>query len=337
MLSGCKEAASNPTDAIVIPPVKVLAIESTATQSSDGFLAQIDATQRAQLSFQVAGQVASMDVRMGQRVQRGEVLATLDASDLQYALDAAQASFELAQNEWQRTQSLYQKNLVSTDVYEQTETRYKAEKAHFQQAQTELGYTRLRAPFDGIVSSTFAKPYQVVGAKQQILNIIDNHQLDVSFTLPVSYVERADFQTLPNKKMWFTLDSDPTTPIYGVLKEISTKPNSDTNSYQAILTIERPAERNLLSGMTGQVHVARDVEQIGTVLPKSAWVSRQAESGVIWTLDPTTHRVSAKTVSLNQQGRVISGLANDALVVVAGVESLVEGQQVKVWRREEGI
>lgn len=336
LLTGCNKAISEPAEPL-IKPVKLLAVKDLKVDDSDAFLARIDATYRAQLSFQVGGEVEKLLVRMGQGVEKGEVLATLDPKDLQLALDAAQAQYALAKTQWERAKSLYSKKLISTDSYDQKETQYKAALASFEQAKTDLSYTKIQAPFDGVVSYTYVKPYQVVGEKQEILNLIDNTTLDVSFTLPVSYAESVSLSALKNAEMWVTMDSEPSKRIPGKFKEISTQPNIDTNSYEAIVTITRPTDRNLLTGMTGQVHIAKQNKSNAMTLPTSAWVNKQESQGEVWVMDSSTQQVSKVTLSLNESGAIESGLDNNDYVVIAGVERLVEGQVVKAWIREEGI
>lgn len=336
LLTGCNKAISEPAEPL-IKPVKLLAVKDLTVDDSDAFLARIDATYRAQLSFQVGGEVEKLLVRMGQGVEKGEVLATLDPKDLQLALDAAQAQYALAKTQWERARSLYSKKLISTDSYDQKETQYKAALASFEQAKTDLSYTKIQAPFDGVVSYTYVKPYQVVGEKQEILNLIDNTTLDVSFTLPVSYAESVSLSALKNAEMWVTMDSEPSKRIPGKFKEISTQPNIDTNSYEAIVTITRPTDRNLLTGMTGQVHIAKQNKSNAMTLPTSAWVNKQESQGEVWVMDSSTQQVNKVTLSLNENGAIESGLDNNDYVVIAGVERLVEGQVVKAWIREEGI
>lgn len=336
LLTGCNKAISEPAEPL-IKPVKLLAVKDLTVDDSDAFLARIDATYRAQLSFQVSGEVEELLVRMGQGVEKGEVLATLDPKDLQLALDAAQAQYALAKTQWERAKSLYSKKLISTDSYDQKETQYKAALASFEQAKTDLSYTKIQAPFDGVVSYTYVKPYQVVGEKQEILNLIDNTTLDVSFTLPVSYAESVSLSALKNAEMWVTMDSEPSKRIPGKFKEISTQPNIDTNSYEAIVTITRPTDRNLLTGMTGQVHIAKQNKSNAMTLPTSAWVNKQENQGEVWVMNSSTQQVNKVTLSLNESGAIESGLDNNDYVVIAGVERLVEGQVVKAWIREEGI
>nr|WP_319557166.1 efflux RND transporter periplasmic adaptor subunit [uncultured Vibrio sp.] len=336
MLAGCNKAISEPSEPL-IKPVKLLAVKDLSVADSDAFLAQIDATHRAQLSFQVGGEVEQLLVRMGHEVKKGDVLATLDPKDLQLALNSSKAQYALAETQWQRAKSLYKKKLISTDEYDQKETQYKAALANFEQAKTDLSYTKIHAPFDGVVSYTYVKPFQVVGENQEILNLIDNSTLDVSFTLPVTYAESVSLASLQEAQMWVTMDSEPNKRIPGKFKEISTQPNADTNSYEAIVTITRPSDRNLLTGMTGQVHIARQNVSNSLILPQSAWVNKDTHHGDVWIMDGDTQQVRKVTLSLSDSGSVESGLNDDDYVVIAGVEHLVEGQVVKAWVREGGI
>ncbi len=330
-------ASDETQDNEVIKPVKLFIVKDHLFASHDSFLAEVDAANRAQLSFPVGGEIQDLTVKMGQSVKKGQVLASLDPTDIKLGLDQAQAQFALATTHWNRARQLFTKKLISEDEYDRARTTFTAAQASHEQAKTELSNSKLIAPFDGTVATIFVKPHQVVDGKEAILNLIDNTHLDVSFTLPISYVERVGITNFVEQPMWVTIDSDPTFAIDGTIKELSTQPNSDTNSYPATLKVTRPLHRNILAGMTAQVHVANENMRQNISLPNSAWVSRNADQGTLWLMDPITNRAFKKTVQLNAQGQVVDGLYEDDLVIVAGIETLSEGLVVKQWLREEGI
>lgn len=322
----------------IIKPVKLFAVKDHLESAFDSFLAEIDATQRAQLSFQVAGSISALNVRMGDKVKQGQVLATLDPSDLQLKLDIALAKYRLADTQLKRTKNLIAKRLISQQSYDEALVEFTSARAELERAKTDMGYTKLVAPFDGLVATTFVNSHQVVNSKEAILNLINNETLDASFVLPVPFVEALTISQLEKQKMWITLDNLPEVSIPATFKEISTKPNADTNSYNSVVTISNNStSQRLLSGITGQVHIAKDRNQMQVQLPDSAWVSRSQNQGVIWLMDEKTHKVSKVTVELDDNGNIINGLTKDDLIVVAGIESLKEGQVVKAWEREEGI
>ncbi|WP_370577394.1 efflux RND transporter periplasmic adaptor subunit [Photobacterium sp. BZF1] len=336
ILAGCNQANSEITKE-VIKPVKLLEIPMPANQASNAFPGKLEATQRAQLSFQVPGEIEKLTVRVGQRVEQGQVLAVLDDQDYRLAFDAKLAEFELAQSQFQRAKQLYGKKLISTDQFDQRETAYKAAAANLEQAKTDVEHTLIKAPFNGVVSLKFVNQNQFVGANQPVMNIQNVDEMDVSFNLPVPFVKQTSLSAIRQTVVWVEMDNHPAQQIQAEFKELSTKPDADTNSYTAKVTLSRPEAMNLLSGMVGQVHFAKPELATALRLPEGAWVEKQNGQGTLWQFDPATGVVDALQVVLNDEGEVVSGLAPGNMVVIAGATDLLPGQQVRAWEREGGI
>ncbi|MEL7292966.1 MAG: efflux RND transporter periplasmic adaptor subunit [Pseudomonadota bacterium] len=335
-LVGCNKANSEVTQPL-ITPVKLIAVPDQTQPDYDSFIASIDATERAQLSFKVPGQIQQMRVKMGSVVKKGELLALLDPTDYQLAYDAKLAQYDLAKTAYRRSKELYAKKLISTDTFDQQETQYKAAKAALEKAKTDLDDTKIIAPFDGVVSLTLTKPHQVIGANHTVLNLIGNSQMDVTFTVPVNYVSQHGLSQIEQANYALVMDSHSQMLINAKFKEISTQPNADTNSYSASLTFERPEEINLLPGMTGQVRIVEQDQALGFEIADTAWVSKNSAEGQVYRLIPDTQTLEAVDVQIDERGRVIAGLNSGDLIVEAGVDQLVAGQQVKVWSKESGI
>ncbi|NVD07833.1 efflux RND transporter periplasmic adaptor subunit [Vibrio sp. JPW-9-11-11] len=335
-LMGCNKANSEIAQSLVTP-VKVMVIPDQTMPEYDSFIASIDATERAQLSFKVPGQIDKMPVRMGSMVKKGQVLATLDPTDYQLAYDAKLAQYDLAKTAYQRSLELYAKKLISADTFDQQETQYKAAKAGLEKAKTDLDDTKIIAPFDGVVSLTLTKPHQVLGANHTVLNLIGNRQMDVTFTVPVSYVSQYGLQQIEQASFALIVDSQNQVAIDAKFKEISTQPDTDTNSYSASLTFQRPPAMNLLPGMTGEVRLIEHNQHTGLLLADTAWVSKSDGLGQVYRLVRESQTIETVKVELDAQGRVVKGLNSGDLIVEAGVNQLVAGQQVKAWSKESGI
>ncbi|PTO91687.1 efflux RND transporter periplasmic adaptor subunit [Vibrio splendidus] len=335
-LTGCNKVQSEET-VQVVKPVKLFEIPLQTDIELDSFIAKVDATDRAALSFQVGGDIETFDVRMGQEVKKGQVLAVLDATDYRIAVDAAQAKFDLANSQYKQASELYAKKLVSTDYYDQAVNTFTAADVELDQAKTNLGYTTLVAPFDGVVSMVFGKQYQLIAEKQPVLNILNHSEMDVTFSIPVSKLEDRSIQDLTSSNMWVVMDSHRGIRIPTRFKEISTQPDEDTNSYQAVVSIEKLEGINLLSGMTAQVEVQKHKSDYGIGIVDSAWLTKEADHGELWRYNPDSQLISKVQVLLDEQGKVIDGLSSGDLIVEAGVDVLSDGQQVKAWLREGGI
>ncbi|NAZ97833.1 efflux RND transporter periplasmic adaptor subunit [Vibrio toranzoniae] len=335
-LAGCDKVQSE-ENVQVVKPVKLFKVPLQTDVGLDNFIAKIDATDRAALSFNVGGDIETFSVRMGQEVKKGQVLAVLDATDYRIAVDAAQAKFDLANSQYKQASELYSKKLVSTDYYDQAVNTFTAAQVELDQAKTNLGYTTLVAPFDGVVSMVFGKQYQLIAEKQPVLNILNHSEMDVTFSIPVSKLEDRSVQDLISSNMWVVMDSHRGIRIPTRFKEISTQPDEDTNSFQAVVSIKKPEDIKLLSGMTAQVEVEKSKPDNGVGIVDSAWLNKQADHGELWRYDPESQLISKVKVTLDNQGNVIDGLSSGDLIVEAGVGGLSDGQQVKAWLREGGI
>lgn len=335
-VTGCNNVNSQEMSR-VIKPVKLTMVPDLSRQHVDSFIGKLDATERAVLSFNVAGEIASVMPRMGKQVKKGELLAALDPTDYQLALDTRQAEFVLAETQYLRAKALIKDTLISKDLFDQTETSYKVAKAQLAQAKTDLTYTKIIAPFDGTVSLTNAESHQVVAANQPVMKVLNNTVMDVVFTVPVSFVSNYGVQAISQSSVWVTMDSAREQQIPAQFKEISTQPNADTNTYTARVTVRRPADVTLLSGMSGQVHVANPENKRQFTLPRTAWISKEDGKGHVWKFEPNEKRVMKTAVLLDDNGFIHSGLQQGDLVVETGIHGLEEGQLVKPWVEEDGI
>ena len=335
-INGCSPAQSEPQNT-AIKPVKLYEVEKSAATGYDAFWAEIDAGNRSQLSFQVPGMIEKLQVRDGQRVKKGQILASLDAVDYQLAVDASQAQYDLAQTRYLRNQQLYGKKLVSTDTLDRSETAFKAADASLEEAKTDLSYTQLKAPFDGLISISFVKAHQFVAAKMPILNIINNDQLDITISIPVPYVDSIGVENLQQKQFLVVFDLYNNMKVPAHFKEMSTQAETDTNSYSATVTILRPQGINILTGMTGQVLIGNTITKNPLQLPNEAWIQKLPEQGKLWRYNPQTQTVQAIQVQLNDAGAIISGLHSGDLIVIAGAKDLQQNQTVRPWKREGGI
>lgn len=335
-LVGCNQANSEETN-VVIKPVKLFEVPDFASNKADWFIAEIDATERAALSFQVSGEIRRVLVKMGQQVEKGQILAELDPTDYQLAVDARSAEYELAKTAYDRASALYEKQLISTDTYDQHESQFKVSKAALEQAKTDLAYTKIKAPFEGVISLSHVKEHQVIAASQPVVNLINNDVMDVVFSLPVSYVDKYGLAHISDAKLSVAMDINKAFSIPAKFKEISTRPDSEINSYRARVTIERPEFMNLFSGMTGHVQLPNNESPQGVTLVETAWISKTNGQGELFKFIPETQLIESVQVSLNDQGEVISGIESGDFIVETGVSQLTEGQQVKAWVKEAGI
>ena len=149
-------------------------------------------------AFRVSGQIATRHVDAGQNVSQGDVLFTLDDSDLQAALSAsradlaaAEASVAVSQADLARDRQLLERNFLSQQAFERAElasrealTRRDAAQARVEQSRNALDYATLRAEADGLLIDVAGEPGQVVATGQAIATLAQEGRREVEVAFP---------------------------------------------------------------------------------------------------------------------------------------------------------
>ncbi|MFP4137626.1 MAG: efflux RND transporter periplasmic adaptor subunit [Halomonas sp.] len=197
LLAGCQEPTPESSAGEEARWVKTapLTADSAATLSLTGVVRARYETPQA---FEVGGQIATRHVDAGQRVAQGEVLFTLDPSDLEESLAAAraeraaaEASLDVAEAELSRAERLLAKDYFSQQAYERAElgareaaTRRDAAAARVAQARNALDDATLRAEADGTLIEVSGEPGQVVGVGQAVATLAQEGPREVEVHFP---------------------------------------------------------------------------------------------------------------------------------------------------------
>jgi RND family efflux transporter MFP subunit len=347
VLLGCTEPKPEPVQPL-IRPVKLHQVNADPSAAVRQFPAIVEPTERANLTFRVSGKLVQLIARPGQLVQNGELLARLDDTDFNLKLDQAKARFELAQTQFTRAEQLIAQKLVSQAVFDEARAQLQVAQADLSTAETALSYTRLEAPFAGIISRLLVENHENVSAQQAIMELQVRDQVDVVIQVPEDVISnvRQDFDYQPE----VVFDSHPMYRYRARIREWDTRADPATNSFKVVFSMATPTEFNVLSGMTA--NVIAEVSKINAAyvaalfIPASAIFmpsnsSLSSQQSYVWVFNPQNGVVSQRQVtvsSLTSAGAAItSGLAAGEQIVTAGVQQLSEGQQVRPWVRERGL
>lgn len=332
----------------VARPVKLFRVDSNLGEEIRRFPATIEASQRAELSFRVAGRLTELSMREGDMVQSGQVLARLDATDFRIALEDRQATFDNARRNFERAQQLVDEGNISRLDFDRMEADFRSARAALAQARTNLGYTELHAPFTGRIARRLVENYEEVQAKQVIARLHDTSQLDVIIALPESVVRSVSQPTVRELESTDAADSsaarvhaminfqDYVGLSYALtLKEVATRADPDTQTFRVTFSMPQPDEFTLLPGMTAEVEL--DFTGLLRDAPV-AWVPAQAVQADasleprVWILDPEAMVVRSRDVQIGRLAgdmiEITGGLAGGEELVSAGAAYLSEGMAV---------
>jgi RND family efflux transporter MFP subunit len=336
----------------VVQGVQMLTVQPATVPDWLEAVGTLQAAQTTQLSSQMTGNLVEMRVKEGDRVRRGEVLAVLEDAQPQAAVRqataaesaaqqeivAADSDYSLAEATFKRYQDLYNKKSVSPQEFDEVKAREQAATARRQlaraglaqaqaalsQAQTTLGYTRVRAPFDGIVTEKRADPGTLANPGMVLLVVEDQRR----FRLEAN-VDEGDIHLIKlGQAVPVTLDSLPGAQFSGRVAQIV--PAADPASRSFVVKVELPADARLRSGLFGRAHVARG-QRPAILLPRSAVLDRGQLQGiyVVGADRIATLRYITLGKVQREQVEVLSGLQGGEQVVAAPGDRELGGKRVE--------
>jgi membrane fusion protein, multidrug efflux system len=337
-LAACKEEVVVEAP---VRPVKVVAAAPAASERVLTFSGSVRARVEAPLSFRVPGKLESRAVEIGSRVKAGDLIATLDATDLkltalsaQANVEAARARVEVAKDQLARVAALQAKGHVAKAAFDRAELdatqasrALEAAEAQAEQARNQTQYATLVADADGIVTRVAAEPGQVVGAGTPVAVIARDGDKEVMVAVPESEISAF----APGQSVAVRLYADRATTLPGTVRDIAGAADPASRTFQVRVAIGAAEAARL--GMTASVDVAIPVANAGFEIPLTAFTQKDG-STFVFIVEPATTTVSKRAVSVDSPTsgglRVTSGLTKGDLVVVAGVQFLTPGQPVRL-------
>ena len=207
--------------------------------------------------------------------------------------------------------------------------------ASVESASDQLGYTHLRAPFDGTIVATYVENFEDVRAKQPIVRLLDTSRIEMTIDIAESLISLAP----QVKDVTVVFDPFPDREIVAVIKEIGTEASETTRTYPVTLIMDQPEDITILPGMAGKA-TGRTVEemapdQTSVDIPVSAtFTAGSSGQSFVWVIDEQSKTVSRREVKVGQFTdtgvRILEGLELGEWIAIAGVHYLREGQQVRL-------
>jgi RND family efflux transporter MFP subunit len=338
-LGGCNELAAEK----VAPsrPVLVATVHYEAESPERSFVGTIKPRIETDMGFRVPGKVAKRLVEVGQTVDVGQPLATLDEVDLK--LQAEQADAELhaatgvlaqAAAAEQRAKDLRAKGWTTDAQMDQAKAAADEARARLNRAQrsveltnNSLSYATLVADTRGVVTATLIDAGQVVSSGQTAIRVARFAEKEAVVAIPETLVGRAKKDGVAIVTLW----SEPNKKYAAKLREIAPAADPATRTYLAKFSLPDAGE-NVSLGMTATLTLADPATERVARLPLSALYS-QGGSPSLYIVDGsgdvTLKPVAVKSYESNDV--VISGGVDEGAKVVAlGVQKLDPTQKVRV-------
>lgn len=345
LLSACgKKGKQKPAE--ILKPVKYAIVTFSGGIQERNFNGISQSGSEAKLSFRANGLIVAMKVKTGDRVKYGQLLARIDSKDAQLAYEKAKAALEnakiqleTASSGLERIKQLYTSNNASLNDYEQAKSAYANAQSGYQTAKksldlqaSQLQYTKIKAPTDGIITAVNAEINEFAQAGAPVIVISSKEEdIEINIGVPEIYITKivlgdmvtVKFPSIKNKS------------FKGTITEVGYS-TAEFVTYPVIVRILEPS-KDIRPGMPVDVTFTfgEKSEDAKLAVPVKA-VGEDHEGNFVYVLKPGNgHYLAQKTLieigALLPEGfQVISGLKDGDIVAVAGISSLYHGRKVKL-------
>lgn len=339
-LPGCRD---KPLREVIDRPVLFTEIADPQSASYGRFAGSIQPQHEVALGFRIAGRLATRHAEMGDRVRKGDLLATLDPSDQQNRLRARQAELSRARSAWQqlsdeqtRYQQLYTRGVGSRARLDQLNSDLRSQNALLdqasaavQQAGDHLAYTRLNAEFDGLVTQWQTEVGQVMATGQAVVSLARPESREAVVDLPVGLLASLD----DSRQIRVISQLDKQVSVIASVRQLAPQIDAGTRTQRVRLALQHIPD-SLRLGSTVTVEISGNAPAFHE-LPASAVLARDGKDQV-WVIDPSTSTLSPRAVQVlaRKGGKVqVSGeLHEGEKVVTAGVNGMQSGQKIRMQR-----
>jgi RND family efflux transporter MFP subunit len=341
-------AACEPSSDATAPsarPVRTLTVEKRDAGVPITLTGRIAAEDEVALGFRISGRLIESDLKLGNRVQAGQVVARLESQNELNALRTAQASLAAAQgqltqarNHFERQDTLLGQGWTTRANHDQAkqaqqtaQSQVDAAEAQLKAAHDLVSFTELKADAPGVVTAVGPAAGAVIQAGQMIVKLARQDGRDAVFDVPAQLIRSAP----TDPQITVTLPDDPKVTAQGRVREVAPQANPVTRTFEVKVGLTNPPpEMRLGATVIGRM----EMEAVPVITIPATALTKFNRQPAVWIVDPAKQTVSMRNVDVLRfdQGTVAvsQGLDTGEVVVTAGVQALHPGQKVRLLGSE---
>jgi RND family efflux transporter MFP subunit len=325
ILGGCHSKEEQPVKADTVK-VRLQTIETVSRNQSLTYSGTIEADNTAQVGFAVPGTVDYIAVQEGQHVQKGQLLASLDATEYKNALAIADAALEQAEDLYNRLDGLYQKGSLPAKDYIDIKTKVAQAKANKTINAKHITDSRLYAPIPGIISAKMIERGSTAAPGIPAFTIVKTDRVYAKVSVPES--EIGSLKTGTKASVFIPTLNETVTGIINIINPLA-DPVSKTYSVKILLN---NSNGRLLPGMITNVAITTGKPTSVIIIPATAVVRDADDLTYVFVAQgqkAVRKRITASGITGANEILISDGLQAGDKVIIAGQTRLKDGSFIE--------
>ncbi len=346
ILASCGENQTETKEETPVAPlVELETVKRERFQHSITVQGNVQTDEDVTLSAEMGGLITLIPVKEGKTVQKGQVIAQVDASVLGANLEELNAQLEYAEYMLSKQEELNKQGLGTEMDLETARNQVQSLKASMNSIDTQRGKAVIRAPFTGVVDKVFARRGQVAGAGSPLVRLVNNDRVDIVADLSEKHLSKVRIGT--PLKVRFPNYSDDVMEL--TVSTIGKYIEPTNRTFRIMAHVEK--NEVLLPNMLAEVSITdMDVEN-GLVIPSKSVLKDRESNDYIFIatpeIDTNTQKetnfmiVKKETVKIVERSEGMALLSPNTrikegqLVVVAGARGISDGDRVRTDKRKK--
>lgn len=325
---GKKETAAVQDDAITIKTAKIITEQYARPIISSGI---ITSDVEANLSFKVGGIIEKLYVQEGDRVAKGQLIATLNTTEIAAQLQQSKNDYEKAQRNYKRMENLYKDNAATTEEFENSNTALSTALQAYQIAKFNKQHAAIYANQSGSVIKKLMNEGEIANAGTAVYTINSTDNNDWVIRLGLS--DKDWVKLKKGDKATISADAYGEKEFEAVVSEIGVGANPETGTFSVKLKIN-PQGAKFANGLAAKVSIHPSDKELLRFIPSAAIVEANENSGTVYSLEADGKTIKQHKIKIafteNDRVAVSSGLENTATVITDGSAYLLPDSKIKL-------
>jgi RND family efflux transporter MFP subunit len=314
-------------DIIAVKTEQIINGNSTQPIEASGLLASLS---ESRLSFKTGGIIEKIYVKEGQNVSKGQLLATLNLTEINASVQQAQESVNKAERDLKRITNLYADSVSTLEQVQNLTTSLSLAKQSLQIAQYNRHYSQIHAPISGVIVKKIMNEGELCGPGNPVFFM--NAANQNSWVLKAGITDFDWARLKIDDRAEIKLDAFPKVIFKSKLSNLSQSPDPNSGQYQVELTID-PENKKLATGLFGKSTIFPNISQNRTSISINALIEGNNRNAFIYTIDQNSKAKKIPVVvDYIANGRVYLKEYSDSIsnVITDGSAYLVDGSKVKL-------
>lgn len=329
--AGCKSSPKETSQSEDVIPVRILSLVQDSITSSFSAAGQFTTDDETILAFKNGGIIQRVYVKEGDAVSKGQLLATVNLTEVNAMVEQASQAYQKAKRDFERASNLYRDSVATLEQMQNAKTAMEVARQQYTSAGFNQSYSEIRADKSGYVLRRFANEGQVVGPGTPVLQI--NGAAAGKWILKAGVSDYQWAQIKPGDKAVVTTDVAPGKSFAAQVTKKSEGVDPQSGTFQVQLQLSEVPAGKLASGLFGKAQFFPSQSIHAWAVPYDALLDGDANNAYVFVTDDmkTARKVKVQVARVaSNQVMISGGLEGVKALIISGSAYLNDGSTIRV-------